>query len=129
MKLYEKIQSDLKTSIKNKKRLNTSVLRVLISDIQRKNDKDYNNDYIIQVINKTLKFSSESKSDQAEKEQEILEQYLPAQISDDDIISYLKEIGIDKSNPMAAIGKVMKYFPNGSIKGKRVRDIIINLNN
>ena len=51
MKLYEKIQNDLKTSIKNKKRLNTSVLRVLISDIQRKNDKDYTNDYIIQVIN------------------------------------------------------------------------------
>jgi uncharacterized protein YqeY len=129
MKLYKKIHSDLKDTIKNRKRLNTSVLRVLISDIQRKVDKDYNDDHVILVINKTLNFLLENNNDQAEKERKILEQYLPTQISDDDIISYLKEIGIEKSNPMVALGKVMKHFPNGSVKGKRVRDIIINLNN
>jgi len=126
--IYNKIKVDLTNALKLKNKIKISVLRVLIFDIQRKSDKNYDDDYIISVINKTLKFLKESCTDQSEAdiETDILMGYLPVQISEQDIISYLKNIDFDKINPMAAIGKVIKHFPNGSVNGRQVKNIIAN---
>lgn len=124
--IYDEIKKDLIDAIKNKDKLKLSVLRVLISDIQRKSDKDYNDDHVISIINQTLKFLAEANTTESETESIILKKYLPTQISEDVIIKYIDTLDIAKINPMAAIGKVMKHFPKGSVNGKVVKNIITN---
>jgi uncharacterized protein YqeY len=129
--IYDKIKADLANAMKLRDKIKLSVLRVLVSDIQRKSDKDYNDDYVISTITKTLKFLAESYSPQKSSaiEKGILTKYLPTQISEKDIIEYLDSIDFNKINPMAAIGMVINRFPKGSVTGKQVKTIITNYTN
>jgi uncharacterized protein YqeY len=132
MELYNKIKKNMIVATKEKDAEIKDLLKVLISDIQRDPNKDYNDDKVISIIKKTVKSLYDNHELLNETkylvQAEYLERvYLPKQISSDEIIEALNKIDFDNlKNKMQAVGIVMKQFPKGSIDGKTVKEIINN---
>jgi uncharacterized protein YqeY len=132
MELYNKIKKNMIVATKEKDAEIKDLLKVLISDIQRDPNKDYNDDKVISIIKKTVKSLYDNydllDEDKYLIQAEYLERvYLPKQISSDEIIEALNKIDFDNlKNKMQAVGIVMKQFPKGSIDGKTVKEIINN---
>ncbi len=126
----DKIRSDLSLALKNKESLKVSTLRLLLSVIQNKEkEKRYkvssetdvflDDQEIIEIINSEVKkrresiksFKAGKRDDLAEKESqelEILQDYLPEEISEDEIEKIIKEaIEKTKAEGLKDIGKVM----------------------
>jgi uncharacterized protein YqeY len=132
MELYNKIKKNMIVATKEKDAEIKDLLKVLISDIQRDPNKDYNDDKVISIIKKTVKSLYDNhellNEDKYLVQAEYLERvYLPKQISSDEIIEALNKIDFDNlKNKMQAVGIVMKQFPKGSVDGKTVKEIINN---
>lgn len=111
MNLWEKINNDLKEYLKEKKELEVSVLRLLISAIKYKKialnkgaeSEPLSDDDIVEVIQSEVKKRKDSiesyeqgnRADLAEKEKAeaaILNAYLPDQLSDDEIEAIAREV-------------------------------------
>lgn len=133
--LKEKIQEDLVGSQKEKEELKVSTLRLLIGAIKNfeiaKQGTSYqaSDEEILGVIQKEIKQRKESieqfkvggrqdLADKETKEMEILQQYLPEQIGDQEIEKIVVET-IQKVGATAAadIGKVMGALSQ-ELKGK-----------
>ncbi|OGY25274.1 MAG: hypothetical protein A2Z11_02810 [Candidatus Woykebacteria bacterium RBG_16_43_9] len=135
MLMQEKIQEELKKSLKNKDEATVSTLRLLIAAIKNfeisKGKAGYkaNDEEIAGVIQKQVKQRKESieqykagnRQDLVEKESrelEILEKYLPRQLSEEEVEQIvekkIKEIG---ASSLGDIGKVMGILSN-ELKGK-----------
>ncbi|OGY22096.1 MAG: hypothetical protein A2126_00120 [Candidatus Woykebacteria bacterium GWB1_45_5] len=133
--LKEKIQEDLVGSQKEKEELKVSTLRLLIAAIKNfeiaKQGTSYqaSDEEILGVIQKEIKQRKESieqfkvggrqdLADKETKEMEILQQYLPEQIGDQEIEKIVVET-IQKVGATAAadIGKVMGALSQ-ELKGK-----------
>ena len=129
--LLDSIKKDLKIAMKAKETLKISTLRMITSSIKnieinnRTSSKDessnesLSDNEIIQLLTKMIKQRKESaeiykesdRSDLEKKENdeiEIIEQYMPSQINDDEIDKLINEI-IDKtgSSNIKDMGKVM----------------------
>ncbi len=119
MSIYDRICNDCKIALKEQNKEKLSVLRVLISDIQRKYDKNYNDDWVIDTINKTLKFLEEVNTDKSFIEKQIIKEYLPIQISRDDVFNFITDnysnYPVDKR--MQLVKFILAKFPKGSISG------------
>ncbi|MBI2601034.1 GatB/YqeY domain-containing protein [Candidatus Daviesbacteria bacterium] len=126
--LTEKIQNDLKESLKSRDQVKVSTLRILLAEINNTRiakgielaDED-----IISVIQKEVKkrkeaaegFRSGGREESAQVEEQelaVLEFYLPAQLSDEELTkiveSTITEVG---ANLISDMGKVI-----GSVMGK-----------
>lgn len=129
--LLDSIKKDLKIAMKAKETLKISTLRMITSSIKnieinnRTSSKDessnesLSDNEIIQLLTKMIKQRKESaeiykesdRSDLEKKENdeiEIIEQYMPSQINDDEIDKLIKEI-IDEtgSSSIKDMGRVM----------------------
>jgi len=129
--LLDSIKKDLKTAMKAKETLKISTLRMITSSIKnieinnRTSSKDessnesLSDNEIIQLLTKMIKQRKESaeiykesdRSDLEKKENdeiEIIEQYMPSQINDDEIDKLINEI-IDEtgSSSIKDMGRVM----------------------
>ena len=129
--LLDSIKKDLKIAMKAKETLKISTLRMITSSIKnieinnRTSSKDessnesLSDNEIIQLLTKMIKQRKESaeiykesdRSDLEKKENdeiEIIEQYMPSQINDDEIDKLINEI-IDEtgSSSIKDMGKVM----------------------
>ena len=142
MKLIEKIQEDLKRSIKAKDGNRVSVLRFLLSSIQNreieKRDK-LDDDEVLAEITSAAKRRRESieafkegdRMDLVEKEGAelaILQEYLPEQLSPEEIRNVVKEV-VQSTGAASAgdIGRVMKELMpmmRGKADGKLVNEIV-----
>ena len=141
--LLEKIDKELKESIKSKNETKILTLRMLKSSIHNKEieKKDQLKDEeIIEIIKKEIKKHKESIDmfkkgnredlvDNETKEVIILEKYLPPQLSEDEIRKLVKEI-IAKINAKdkKELGKVMKEIMlqlKGRADGKIVNRIVL----
>lgn len=142
MKLIEQIQEDLKRSMKAKDGNRVSVLRFLLSSIQNREiaKKDaLDDDEILAEITSAAKKRRESmeafkegeRMDLVEKEEAelaILQEYLPEQLSPDEIRSMVQEV-VQSTGAISAsdIGKVMKELMpqvRGKADGKLVNEIV-----
>ena len=121
--MREKILKDLMTSMKNQEKEKLSVLRMVkgaiqLEEINKKKELDDNE--VIAVISKQIKTRRESIEDfkkgnrqdlieQAENEIKILNEYMPEQLSEDEINKIIDEV-IKEVNPQAQsdMGKIMK---------------------
>ena len=138
MNLKEILDQDLKDSLKSKDIIKTSTLRLLKSNIKNKEiylKKELNEEEIIQVLRQELKQRSESikayqeaKRDelreQEEKEFEIINKYLPALMSAEDIIKIVEEV---KGSGLNDFGKIMKEVmikTKGQAAGALVQKIV-----
>lgn len=122
MTLVEKINQDLISALKNKEQLKLSTLRMLSSELKNKKidlGKDLTDDEAFAVITKEVKkrkdsaqtFKEGNRDDLAQKELaevEILSEYLPEELSDDEILALVKEaIAQTGASAKADMGKVM----------------------
>ena len=122
MALLSDIKQDLKQAMLDKNVLVRDTIRMFLSEVQRfeiDNKEKVDDSKALQIINKMIKqrndsisqFKNGGRNDLAEKEEkevDILLKYKPAQLSDEEITSKVKE-AIEQSGAtsMQDMGKVM----------------------
>jgi hypothetical protein len=145
MSLKDKLMQDLKTAMKEKNKIKKSVItmiRAAIKQYEVDNRTEINDDGVIEIIAKQLKQKKDAIEefkkgdrqdlvDETEKEIEILLEYLPKQLSEDEIRVIVKET-IEKHNASSPkdMGKVMgALMPKmkGKADGKLVSKIVKEL--
>jgi len=120
--LLSDIKQDLKQAMLEKNELVRDTIRMFLSEVQRyeiDNKEEVDDTKALQIINKMIKqrndsisqFKNGGRNDLAEKEEkevDILSKYKPAQLSDEEITSKVKE-AIEQSGAtsMQDMGKVM----------------------
>ena len=122
MALLSDIKQDLKQAMLDKNVLVRDTIRMFLSEVQRfeiDNKEEVDDSKALQIINKMIKqrndsisqFKNGGRNDLAEKEEkevDILSKYKPAQLSDEEITSKVKEaIKQSGATSMQDIGKVM----------------------
>lgn len=143
MSLKDQINQDIKSAMKSKEMDKVQILRFLNSAIKNKEIEVRPNEItktdIISVIKKTVKQLKESieqyqnanRNELAEKEKkelEIIENYLPKSLSEEEINSLVDE-SIKKLNVSSIkdMGKVMKSIiqqTEGTLDNKKLSDIV-----
>lgn len=146
MSLYEKLDSDVKTALKEGNPLKVSVLRMVLSTIKtlqiEKNIKSLDDDGVIQILQRHVKQHRESieqfgkggRNDLVDKEKaelKILEEYLPEQFSEEELMAVVKT-AIAETGAVAKseTGKVMKAVmekAKGKADGKAINKIVLQL--
>ncbi len=128
MSLKDTINNDVKEAMRAKDKERLSTLRLITSAIKQievDERKDLNDDDVIAILTKMVKQRKDSidqytkgdRPDLAEKEQaevEIVQIYLPAQLSDEEIAAMIDQAIADTgAESMKDMGKVM-----GKLKGQ-----------
>lgn len=145
MSLKEQLKEDLKTAMRDKevvKRDSIRAINTMIKQIEVDERRELDDDEVIKLIQRGIKqreeaisqYKAASREDLVQKEQEqvdVFMLYLPAQISDEELESGMKEIITQTSaNSMKDMGKVMglatKTFA-GVADGKRINEMVKKL--
>lgn len=144
-KLAEKIQKDFKVALKERRVLELSVLRMLITAIKNKEiknlkkDKGLSNQEIVEVVSSEIKKRKEAikgykkggrpdLAEKEEKEMKILTAYMPKQLSEDELRVKVKEVIAKlRAGSSQDLGRVIGALM-GDVKGKaegsRVKEIV-----
>ena len=146
--LEEKIAEQLKQSLKSGDKVRLSVMRMIVSEIKNKKIADIvktlDDDIIVALIQKMARQHNESieqfkqgnRDDLVKKETEelaILEEYLPKQLSEEEISNIVSE-AIKETGAVSAkdMGKVMgvilgrvKGCADGRVVSKMVKDRLV----
>jgi hypothetical protein len=138
MSIIEKLKEDLKTYMKAKDMVSLNTVRAILNEINIREMKNIKitEEEIIKVLRSESKKRKESietfekagRTDLIEKESKelkIIENYLPAEISDEELTAKIKEI-VDKTEDKS-FGSVMKASItalNGAADGKRISVIL-----
>ncbi len=141
MTLKDKLMDDLKQSMKNKEQIRKSVVILIRSAIKQKEVDErveVSEEDVLAIISKQMKqrkdaleeFKKAQREDlilQTEQEIEILTQYLPKQLTDDELESIIQEI-INQigATTMKDMGKIMGIATpkvQGKADGKRINEI------
>ena len=132
MSLFNQINEDIKTSMKNKDAFKLSVIRMVKGAMQLEvinKKRDLNDDEVIAIIAKQIKmrkdsieeFKKASRGDLVEKTQkevDILVTYMPEQLNEEEIIRVIDEVfEIVKPSSVKDLGMIMKEI-SPKVKGK-----------
>lgn len=135
-RMKAKIREDLKEAMKAKDKLRTNTLRMLLSAIQMEEvsgtKHEATDEDILKVIAREVKkrkesaevYSQNGRQDLADNElaeADILQTYQPAQLTDDELDTLVKEViaGLDNPNMGAAMQAATKAAA-GRVDGKRL---------
>lgn len=139
--LKEKLMEDLKDSMKNKNeiRKNTvQMVRAAILQIEKDKGIQVEDDKILEIIAKEVKTKKDALKDfekakrqdlidQTNKEIEILQEYLPKQLTKEEIKEKLEKIILDlgatSMKDMGAIMKEAKSQMGASADGKTINEV------
>lgn len=139
--LKEKLMEDLKNSMKNKNeiRKNTvQMVRAAILQIEKDKGIQVEDDKILEIIAKEVKTKKDALKDfekaqrqdlidQTNKEIEILQEYLPKQLTKEEIKEKLEKIisdlGATSMKDMGAIMKEAKAQMGASADGKTINEV------
>lgn len=141
MSLKARLMDDLKTSMKNKDilRKNTiTMVRAGIKQVEVDERIELDDEAIIQLISKQLKekrnaiveFKKGNRDDlvqQAEDEIDVLLEYLPKQLTEDELTEIVREVIEAGDYTMKDMGKIMKdVMPKiqGKADGKMVNEVV-----
>lgn len=142
MTLKQKLQEDLKTSMKNKDTLRKSVITLIRSSIKQVEvDKriELNDDDIIDIISKQLKQRNDSLEqfldagredlvEETRSEIEVLKEYLPQQLSEEELNEIVKQtISEVRATSMKDMGKIMSVIKpktKGRADGKLINKLV-----
>ena len=144
MPLQEKLKEDLKLALRSRQDVRKSAIRQVMSEFFKltvpvvleggkkstrpKKSEEITNDDIIGIIQGLIKSEHivlEAKKETASEYLQILEAYLPRQVSQEEIIAWTKaniDFGRFK-NKMQAMGVIMKHFGK-TADGKLVNQIL-----
>jgi uncharacterized protein YqeY len=136
--LAERLQGDLNTARKAQDKALTLVLGTVLADVKNRRielRRDPSDDEVVDVLRKAIKRRRESvemfltagREDLVAKERsemEMLERYLPAQVSDDEIRTAVRAaIDGGATNIGAVMGKVLPQF-KGRAEGGAINAIV-----
>lgn len=142
MGLLERIEEDLRFSIKNKDEEKLRTLRMLKADIlyeKTKGTEDLAEDKVVEIVFRGSKKRKESitefekagRMDLADRERaelRIIEEYLPKQMSEEEIIlavdNLIKEMGGATQKDMGKVMGVMMKELKGQADGALVKKIV-----
>lgn len=150
MSLQSKISEDVKNALRNQEKLKLSVLRMLLASIKNRiielKNKELPDEQIVAVIGSEIKkrrdavyeFEKVGRQDAADAEKDeisILMDYMPTQLTEDQIISLIdntiSELSIES---IKDLGKLMKSLmpktrgkADGALVSKLVRKKLDNL--
>lgn len=132
MNLVEKINEDVKTAMKNQEKNKLNVIRMLKSAIQLSKIElkhDLSDEEVIDVVAKQIKMRKDSMKefekasrkdlvDQYQQEIDILNEYLPEQLSLDEVVAIIDEVfaQVQPTSPKQ-MGLLMKEI-TPKVKGK-----------
>lgn len=130
--MVEKLKTDMIDAMKNKDKEKLTVIRMVKASMDQEHidrKKEINDELLFDVVNKQIKmrkdaiveFEKGNRNDLIEKNQreiDILQVYLPKQLSDDEVVKVIDEI-FSSLNPNGSkdMGKVMKEA-TARLKGK-----------
>ena len=139
--MLEKIREDMKAAMKLKDQLRVSALRMVMSSIktaQIEKGQELAEGDVLAIIQKGIKsrkdsveqFEKAGRTDLSEKEKaeiRVLEEYLPRQMSEDELRSLIQKIIQEEgAQSKRDIGKVMKRIMSehkGKVDGKQAQQI------
>lgn len=125
MALKEKISTNaLKLAMVKKDKVRLNVLRTIKSELSRSSDKEFNDQDIIKVVKKLSQSVKEVKSDDWEKEVEILDEFIPKQLTEEEMKTHVISL---INNGFDNIGKIMGYMNknfSGMVDNKTLSAII-----
>ena len=132
MNLNDRIMNDLKESMKNKDSFKLSVIRMVKGAIQLEKinkKRDLNDEEVIDVISKQIKLRKDSinefekagrndLADTTKKEVEVLNEYMPEQLSSEEVNKIIDEAFL-KLNPTSSkdMGLIIKEV-SPKVKGR-----------
>lgn len=132
MSLIEKVQEDIKESLKAKNEVKVSTLRLLLAAVQNakiEKGQDLSDEDVLGIVQRQVKqrkesiegFSQGGRADLVEKEKKelaILQEYLPEQLSESEIEELVNKAIKDTSSlNVNDMGKLMGHL-SGELKGK-----------
>ncbi len=143
MNLTEKINADLKTAMKSKDKIKLTTIRSLRALILEHAKKGKNSVLTVEDELKLLvsaakkrkesieQFEKAGRTDLAEREKielTIIEQYLPKQLSDEDIKTEIeilaKQIGASSKNDFSKLMPLAIKTLKGKADGKKIRELV-----
>lgn len=142
MSLKQKLQEDLKSSMKNKDTVKKSVITLIRASIKQyevDNKVELGDDEIVDLIAKQLKQTRDSHGEfikarredlasKAEAEIEVLKEYLPQQLSEEElnkiVISTISEIGATSMKDMKKIMTSIMPKVKGRADGKLINELV-----
>ena len=142
MSLKQKLQEDLKSSMKNKYTIKKSVITLIRSSIKQyevDNRVELGDDEIVDLIAKQLKQTRDSREEfvkagrddlvsKAEAEIEVLKEYLPQQLSEEElngiVISTISEVGATSMKDMKKIMTSIMPKVKGRADGKLINELV-----
>ena len=142
MSLKQKLQEDLKSSMKNKDAIKKSVITLIRSSIKQyevDNRVELQDDEIVDLIAKQLKQTRDSREEfakagrddlvsKAEAEIEVLKEYLPQQLSEEElneiVISTISEVGATSMKDMKKIMSSIMPKVKGRADGKLINELV-----
>jgi len=140
MSISEQINSDFQQAFKNREQSVVSTLRLLLASLKNERIKkmaDLEEEDVLKILKSEIKKRKESiveyqkgnrqdLVDQEASEIKIIEKYLPAQLSEDEIRQKIRDI-LAKTEDKSNLGKVMGLIMNelkGQADGNIVRKIV-----
>lgn len=141
MTLFERINEDMKTAMKEKSEQALSTLRMLKSAVKNKQIeliKELNDEEVMTVIQMQVKQLNEAldsaikagrgeMEEKAKAELAILKAYLPAELSDAEVEMAIREVIADAGDLAQDVGKMMGLIMGklkGRANGQKVREIV-----
>ncbi|MDR1952412.1 MAG: GatB/YqeY domain-containing protein [Elusimicrobiota bacterium] len=132
--MIKKLREDLKTYMKAKDMVNMNVIRAILNEINIREMKniEITDDEILKVLRSEIKKRKESiesfqkggRQDLIDKENaeiKTIEKYLPAELSDEELLSKIKK-AVDEceDKSFGAVMKAARAAVNGQADGKRI---------
>lgn len=143
MNLKEKIQKDMIDAMKSKQKFRLDIIRLLIAEIKNeeiKNLRELSDEEITAIVQRLKKQMNESyegyklqgtnhdKMEEVTFKISVLEEYLPTQLSEEDVILIIKEVMIENDiEGKKDMGKLMKLLMprlKGAVDGKLVNKLV-----
>lgn len=144
--LKEKVIQDMQNSLKKGDKIRLSTMRLLLSEIKNlekeKRISDLSDDDVLSVVRREIKRRDQALEefrkaerkdlvDKEEKERQILEEYLPAQLSQEELEAMVRrviqETGATTSREIGKVMSRMMQEVKGKADGKRVRQTVESL--
>ena len=147
MDIVERLQADMKQAMKNKDKFRLSVIRMIRSEIQNleiSKSGSVSEDDVIEVLSREKKKRSESLEEYKQagrddivedlkSEISILEEYLPAQLSDDELKAIIQDaihkVGATSPKDMGKVMQEVMPQVKGRADGKQVNRFVSELLN
>lgn len=142
MSLKEKLQEDLKSSMKNKDTIRKSVVtlvRAAIKQYEVDNRTELTDEGIMDIISKQLKQRNDSLAEfekagredlvvETKSEIQVLKEYLPQQLSEEElekiVIETISEVGASSMKDMGKIMVAIKPKTAGRADGRKINELV-----